>query len=27
MESLLRLVELDWTVSDFSTLCRRPGYG
>ena len=23
MQSLLRLVGLDWTVPDFSTLCRR----
>lgn len=24
VDSLLRLVGLDWTVPDFSTLCRRP---
>ena len=23
MQSLLKLVGLDWTVPDFSTLCRR----
>ncbi|MAJ04862.1 MAG: hypothetical protein CMH03_09230 [Marinovum sp.] len=27
VESLLRLVKLEWAVSDFIILYRRPGYG